>query len=230
MKLHKRHRDKLIELQESLTKDIKNNEPITYTGGFCWANDVFIDKILEDVNTLDYVSLYPNIVVMLYDEGFVDKSESENIEKIRYFLNNRKDLKLDIAKYSDYKTFVNAYFGYLNNRNIKINSELSKGLIISALICYYTKLLYEETLEINQNIIYIDTDRIFYIGDINLGDIDLESTKNRFDVLIMKQKKRYVAYDGHNITMKGVHKMKREEVENQMRSIIRNKKLNELGL
>jgi hypothetical protein len=46
---------------------------------FCWVNEDY-KILLEDINRLSFNSLYSNIIVGLYDSGYIDNKESSNIE------------------------------------------------------------------------------------------------------------------------------------------------------
>lgn len=149
------------------------------SSGMCWIDEEIIGKVLTDIKMLDFDNLYSKISVGLFNEGLVPQSELKNIEKIQTYLET-KDQNL--------RTFCNSYFLYLHKIDINIPSN----------IVDYVKFMMEEIKE-NNDVIYVDTDRIFYRGDIDLLDIKLtHSNELTFDYLIMSAKKRYIYYNESN--------------------------------
>ncbi len=230
MNLAQHHKEKLLEIANK----IKSENTSRFLRGFVWIDESFKGQLLEDVDTFEFINLYPNIICLLYDEGFKLEGELENINKIKYYLQNRNQLKInDNQKYLEYKTFVNGYFGYLANPYKKVNSNL-EGIIISSLVCEYMHMIYEELLENNKNILYIDTDSIFHVGDMKMPDISLPFEKGGTVDIIFEGKKRYVLYDGNRISLSRLTKKykskSRSDIESEMMINVRNKKLNEMGI
>ena len=214
MKLTPRHREELLKVTMSQSSI---GETCT---GFVWVNPNTKDVILEDVDVTEFMSFYPNIIVSLWDEGLiVDPDIKGGVEKLRYFLENRESFE-----YLSYKTFVNGFYGFLSMR---------KGTeVIPRLIDKYLKLVFNEILDKNDKVFYIDTDVIYHIGDLDFGDLDLSSISSCHvtDVLCIHDKKRYVFYDGIQIGSKGYGKKNRQEAENEFKKVLRERKLNQLGI
>ena len=232
MKLAQHHKDKLLEISNK----VKSANTSRFLGGFVWIDESFKGQLFEEVDVFEFINLYPNIICLLYDEGFKLEGELENINKIKYYLQNRNQLRIDDnQKYIEYRTFVNGYYGYLAKPYNPVNSyphhaPKIEGIIICTLVCEYMYMIYDELLENNSNILYIDTDSIFHVGNMKLPDISLPFEKSGRIDIIFEGKKKYVLYDGNRIYTKGYKSKTRSDIESEMIINVRNKKLNKIGI
>lgn len=197
-------------------------------GGYNWIDNVVIDKLIHNVRVLNFdMPFYTKLILQFHKEGLIDIG-TKDADRIENYLNNIKVLKNDVPM----RTFINSYFGRLK--------DIDKNKITQ-----YTWLMYNEILQINENILYIDTDMIFFTGDnINMFDINIPySIDTKFDYLIMNGKKRYVAYDsqarckqeglqnpgfitrGFNSVGKGRNINKSEEYISTIKQVMRSDKL-----
>jgi hypothetical protein len=90
VKVRKEYIDKLRQLNEEdlvfdIFKIIQKN--------ILFINPCYKEVLLEDVTRIDFTSLYPNLLISLFDEGLIDEKWKEDIDRVRWFLKNRKDLK-----------------------------------------------------------------------------------------------------------------------------------------
>jgi hypothetical protein len=224
MTISTKHKEKLKEYYNSYSVE----DPLKFGSGFVWINDKIKNVILEGVDNTSFTSLYPNILCALFDEGFIDEKEKINISKLKYFIDNRQAIK-NTPEYQQYKIFVNGYYGKLGMTR--------EGRISILLVSDYLNLIYQELMDNNPyKILYIDTDTIYHVGELNFGDLDIPKTQSTIDVICMQDKKRYVFHDGNNFITKGHNspyphdKKRRSEVESEIKAHIRNKKLNTLGI
>lgn len=198
-------------------------------GGFCWLNEDYKEILLENVNILNFTSLYPNIIVGLYDSGYIKEEESSNINRIRYFLENKNEIKKENIVYIQEKTFINSYFGYL----YKKYDNLYTGLITKYMDIFYTDFVKENS----NNLVYIDVDMIVYINDIKM-DIGLEFFLEKCEFFQINSKKRYVSFINNTFKVIGYNHrsnkiktkgdIKVDEIKNKIISNIREKKLNKI--
>jgi len=145
-------------------------------GFFVWLDYSMSCKILKNVKVLCFNKLYPTILMILYKKGIINIPE-DDAKKMDHYLNNIDLIKDDIDR-----MFVNGYYS-----KIDIDGRYK--------ISYYAYLMYEEILEKNENIIYIDTDSIYYIDNIDLFDIDLPFKIEELDYFVIANKKRFVQYN-----------------------------------
>ena len=222
MKLNKHYKDKLVLVDDKYLQ-----------GGFCWINNDIRGQLLKDVNILEYNILYPFIIIGLYDAGFIDVSEKDNIDRIRYFNNNRDMIKRDPSKYIDERTFSNRYYGKLVQKYPK-QSEL---------VTQYMRHFWNDILEDNKdNIYYIDTHMVFYKGDLNIThDLGIPYTIKNIQYLYMEAKKRYTYLQDNRIVTKGYYTTKHpqgnpryngiaQQIENLIKQENRQDKLTQIGI
>lgn len=148
---------------------------ITDISGFIWINEDFRNKIFLNCKKLEWDSLYPNIVLQLYEEKIITLEDYESRD-LKYFLENKSELK----KTDPY--MYNGLYGKIVNRDYKFVS----------LIAQYTKLYYTELIQNNPNIFYVDVDVIYYTGEIDyfdLLDLGVEYNISDVDSFIFSAKK-----------------------------------------
>jgi hypothetical protein len=198
-------------------------------GGFCWLNEDYKEILLENVNILNFTSLYPNIIVGLYDNGYIKEEESNNIERIRYFLKNKHEIKKENIVYIQERTFINSYFLYLNKKY---------GSLYTGLITQYMDIFYNDFVKENSNnLVYIDVDMIVYLNDIKM-DIGLEFFLEKCEFFQINSKKRYVSCIEGVLELKGYRNSKNnriakenvklDEIKNKIISKRRENKLNKI--
>lgn len=157
--------------------DQDKRSPLSWTnfGGFCWIGDNIKGKLFKDINILSFTKLYPMLIVLMCEDNII---EDKSVLILKELLNKNKD-----DRTLDESIFINSYYYSLDVDN-------------RYRVSTYTKLMMEYILFLNKNIIYIDTDMIFYTGDeLNMGDVDLPNTQCKFDYLIMDGRKKYVIYE-----------------------------------
>lgn len=221
MKLPQRHKDILLKEKQ----EIESSGLTTFRGGYNWLNDEYKDVIIENLQVTEFNQMYPHIMVLLHDEGLIDIPDE--VEKLKWFFNNVKNLKLGMNasetydEYHQWKIWVNSLYGKL--------SKQTKGHLIMGLMSKYQYLLYDELFENNpHHVIYVDTDQIISINQLNLLDCPLPYSVNSYTLGIFKEIKRYVVYDGYDIKVKGYPVKKLEEAKREIQDKIRDIKLDKI--
>jgi hypothetical protein len=216
MKLPQRHKEELLKEKE----EIEKTGMAVFKGGYNWINEEYQDVIIENLQVTEFTQMYPHIMVMLHDEGLIDIPEES--DKMKWFFQNVKNLKLTgDGEYYKWKGWVNSLY--------PVFSKQAKGHLIHGLMAKYQYLLYDEILKNNpEHIVYIDTDQIISINQLNLLDCPLPYSTDNLTLGVFKQKKRYVVYDGYDIKVKGYPVRKHEEVKRELQSKIREIKLDKI--
>jgi hypothetical protein len=222
MKLIEKYKDKIANLED---KDYIRS-------GFCWVNEDYKEILLEDINRLSFNSLYSNIIVGLYDSGYIDNKESSNIERIRYFLENKETIK-EVEIYKNERLFVNSYFGILYKKY-----KDSANMIMKLLYLFYLDFIRDN----KDSIVYINVDEIFYKGNINV-DIGIEFIIEKVDYLQVNAKGKYITYMEGELKLRGYRTRVKnaqegsfayresvigDEMKNKIISRIREDKLNKI--
>ncbi len=185
-------------------------------------------RIKKDLIQIDFNSLYPNVLIKMYDEGLLPL-EKDNIDNIRYLIENREEIKKDDDKYYQLKVTVNSYWAKLYRRD-----PSKANIAVEYLTHFYNELLYKH----NDNIIYIDADMIIIekldniIEDIE--ELDIPYTIKDINYFYLMSKKRYAYIDKGKLIIKGYspsrdHKTI-QDLELMMKTHIREDKLIELGI
>jgi hypothetical protein len=189
----------ITEKQSTLIDTIYSNINVM-VGGFVYVN---IENILVDnINILSFCSLYPTIIKFLYQKNIIVNMVDYNLDSYSYLVDNFIILKnnLNIDEYKLLKIIINYKFGQLSKYFVKIGSNTS--FIVSS----FANVLMNKILELDNknNILYIDTDSIFYHNAFkvdliynmvdNLFRMELELNKTIYFIA----KKRYIMFDNIN--------------------------------
>lgn len=210
--------------------------------GFMWINDSIKSKIAEDIVITEYTNLYPHIIIDLFDNGFLPETESENISRIKFILENKEFLTLKIQEdeqirqnWREAKQFINSYYGKLGNPFDMVNSKISShdpnsGIMAIRRLQKYLEIVYSNILSNNTSILYIDTDIIFSKGDINM-DFSFDGipyTKRNIDILVIENMKKYFYYDNGILEKRGSIDV--DKYSTEIISIMRNRRLDNIGI
>ena len=166
-------------------------------------------------------------------EAGIHKTAKENVQKslesfkesFEYFDLNKRNLKLnDPDKYLEQKKNINSFYGklgFLSNTDMAPNYP--------GFVTEYLRHYYDDLLKRNQGIIlYIDTDIIFFAGEIDLLEFNIPFDIENVEYVMFSEKKRYVMLKSEIVT-RGYHKNAQEAID-ILKRYIRNDKIEELGI
>jgi DNA polymerase elongation subunit (family B) len=220
-----------MKLLEKYSSRIKFDNIKNYAG-YNYINPLIKDVPLKNVMQLNFNSLYPNIICGLVEAGF-HKDSKESVKKslegfkdnFEYFDSNKRNLKLnEPEKYKELKTSINSFYGklgFLSNANMAPNYP--------GFVTEYMRYYYDDLLKRNQNIIlHIDTDTVFYAGEIDLLGFNVPYDIESIDYIMFSEKKKYVMLKSEIVT-RGYHKNTQEAID-ILKRYIRNDKIEDLGI
>jgi hypothetical protein len=200
--------------------------------GYNWINPYIKDVPLKNVLQLSFNSLYPNIICGMVEAG-VHKTAKENVQKslesfkksFEYFDINKRNLKLNNPdKYLEQKKNINSFYGklgFLSNTGMSPNYP--------GFVTEYMRYYYDDLLKRNQNIIlHIDTDIVFYAGEIDLLGFNVPYDVESIDYIMFSEKKKYVMLKSEIVT-RGYHKNTQDAID-ILKRYIRNDKIEDLGI
>lgn len=165
--------------------------PESWRGGYCMLNEEIKGRVVEDVIEISFNSLYPNLLLYLYDNGILDK----------FGIKVPDDIITKLTKiYRD---------GTQSQNKLWINSLWTKELRpitfrMFDLFYQYMSMFYTDIIaNIPYNWLYIDTDVMFIVGDDELfrkmmRDVPFPVCGCKVDVrpfVFFEAKKRYVIAD-----------------------------------
>lgn len=235
------HKEELIEYRNKFLSliDIEKNQLLKYGyGGYLHINESYNGHIIDDIKILNFESMYPHIMLLLYEEGIIEgvtKSKVKvlsdiEIEQIKKCLINKNEIKEEnLSEYYKLKYYVNTLYGKL----------LSENSVICFLIKKYLELIYND-LSSDDNIIYIDTDMI-----ISKNEFDPKKSMHCYipysseDIYIaFIDKRRYILSNNVNkLTISGFRKNPNGTYDDdfnntisKIRERIRDRKLIDIGI
>jgi len=213
---------KIIEKYLNIIKECKDLEfdPFKHIKkNIIYINDEYKFILLDNLVKYDLISLYPNILIGLFNVGLIDKKWEKDINKTEWFLKNKINLK--IADKDNYLKY-------------KIHTNLLYSKIRTPLVVEYLHLFYSDLIEKYKNdIIYIDVDMIILKVGVNI-DKDLELmnfnfSKSKVDNFYFTSKKRYVIYSEGLLEHRGFEdNINKKNLLQDIKSEIRNKRLNKI--
>ena len=208
---------------ERYSRNININST-NYKGGYDWINTHIRGVLIEKVCEVSFICLYPKVILKLKENNLLDHVDidPEIYVKVQYFIDNRLSLKSNLDNYTELKKYVNNIFS-------KMGSD--KSLKVIGLISQYMYQFYDELIQANEsNILYIDTDTIFFANDnFDMLDIDLEYDCDTVEMIVFQDRKRYAYVSNDEIKTQGFSSPKKtEEVLRILKEGLRNKKINNL--
>lgn len=202
--------------------------PLNMRGGYCELNEEIRGRVVEDVIEISFSSLYPNLLLYLYDNGILDKFDIKVTD----------DIITKLTKiYRD---------GTQSQNKLWINSLWTRELRpitfrMFELFYQYMSMFYADIIaNIPYNWLYIDTDVMFIVGDNELfrkmmKDVPFLVCGCRVDVrpfVFFEAKKKYVIADSALLLKeKGFssrNTLRKEEIVSIMKTHIRNRKLDDI--
>lgn len=202
------------------------------TGGFNWLNPLIKGVPLKEVKKLSFSSLYQNIICGLVDSGYhqmaSQKLKSGMIEfnqRFHYFDNNKSVLKSDSEVYKDYKTYINSFYGTLGYM-----SKVSGDIDFVTMVAKYLNAFYNDLLHRNKNkILYIDTDTIFYCGELDLLEFNVNYDIEEIPYILIEDLKRYVIKK-EDFESKGYRGKNVQRAIDLLKTLVREDKIEKLGI
>ena len=193
--------------------------------GILEVNSEFKCKIVEDLCSLNFNSLYAHLLIKFYDAGIFERNginiDISIIDEVRryFFIRNNMN-SFTKEEYRGIKIWINTIY----------NNDLREYTpMIFELYKQYMRQFWDDFIEENKfGWLYIDTDCAFVSGGLKSLDL-VRSIGIPFDLLhhdffYLEDMKKYVLSDSGNIKVNG-HRFKPEEVIGIMKSKLRNKKI-----
>ncbi len=186
-----------------------------------WLNSDCKDILLEDLVRIDFNNLYPNIIVGLYNEGLIDTKWESDINQLKLFLEN-------IEKWKKMSTDVD----HLVYKIGRTHANLLYGKIKSSLIDEYLHLVYTDLIEkYRDDIVYIDVDMIICKSDIDISTIpSIRYEVSKLEYFYIESLKKYIIFANGQLETKGHSKFTNKDLLQLVKSEIRQRRLNKIGI
>ena len=221
MKLNQDYVNRLKDL-----KDIKFGEYLICDKKIINLPDSYKAILFENITRIDFISLYSYLQIELFNEGLIDEKWKDDIERVKWFLKNRVDLKLLTPdEYLKWKYHCNSLY-------MKIKSPY---------VVEYVDMFYNDLLEkYGDLIIYNDVDALY----LNIDKVSFQTKEwiselkdFNYDIqfinyFYIENLKRYIEQEeSGKINVKGYRdETKKENLLNIIKTEIRRRKLENLGI
>ena len=201
------------------------------SGGFNWLNPLIKGVPMKEVKQISFSSLYPNIICGLVESGYHEMASErvklgmiEFIEKFDYFSKNKLVIKSDTNLYKEYKTYINSFYGTLGYMS-KV-----EDVDFITMVAQYLNAFYNDLLEVNKNkILYIDTDTIFYCGELDLLGFNVNYDIEEIPYILIEELKRYVIKK-EDFESKGYRGKNIQSAIDLLKTLVREDKIEKLGI
>ena len=221
MKLRSDYIDRIKKLE-----DLKFNNFLIKDKNIHHISNHARGSLYENITRIDFNALYPNILIGLFNEGLLNKKWENDINRVKWFLENRADLKLlNPDEYGKWKIHCNSLY-------IKIKSPY---------VVEYMNVFYSELIEkYGELIIYIDVDRIYlklkkeefqsktHIEELNDFNYNIEF----INYFYAEELKKYIEQEESGVVnVEGYRdETKKQYLLNLIKREIRRRKLENLGI
>ena len=221
----------LDKYKGAISNPVMNFTNSYQSGGFIWLNPLIKGVPVKEVKQISFSSLYPNIICGLVESGYHEMA-SEKVklgmiefnQKFDYFSKNRSVLKSDSEVYKEYKTYINSFYGTLGYMS-KI-----EDVDFITMVAQYLNAFYNDLLEVNKNkILYIDTDTIFYCGELDLLGFNVNYDIEEIPYILIEEKKRYVIKK-EDFESKGYRGKNIQSAIDLLKTLVREDKIEKLGI
>lgn len=221
-----------MKLNESYVERLKGlyNPTFNYFLGndkkICYLPDYSKGNLYEDITRIDLNQLYSYIQIGLFNEGLIGEEWKDDIERVQWFLKNRKELKLlPSGEYQKWKIHCNSLF-------MKIKSPY---------VVEYVNMFYNDLIQkYGDLIIYNDTDVLY----LNINKVSFQTKEwiselkdYNYDVefinyFYIEGRKKYIEQEeSGQINTKGFRdEVKKQNLLNIVKREIRRRKLDKLGI
>ena len=221
----------LKEYIDQLPKDLKFDTFEFIKKNILYLNDDCKNILLEDLVRIDFNNLYPNIIVGLYNEGLIDAKWESDIKQLKSFLENIDELKRMTKEFigKPYDDFQNSILSSYKSGRVHANGLYAK--IKSPLVVEYLHLIYTDLIEkYKDDIVYIDVDMIICKKDIDISNIPAKSEMSKLEYFYIENKKRYILFYNGQLETKGHSKFTKGDLLQLVKSEIRTRRLNKIGI
>lgn len=207
-------------------KDIKFGEYFIRDKKICNLPDIYRGNLYENVTKINFISLYSYIQIGLFNEGLIDEKWKKDIDKVKWFLENRGDLKLFSAnEYNEWKIFTNSLY-----------TKIRSPYVVEYMDMFYTDLIekYGDLIIYNDvDDLYLKIDKASFQSKEWITEIkDFKHDVEFINYFYAEELKRYIEQEeSGTINVKGYRdETKKENLLNLIKREVRRRKLDNLGI
>jgi hypothetical protein len=192
----------------------------------CYLPDNNRVKLYENITRIDFNSLYANIQIGLFNEGLIGKEWKDDIDRVKWFLKNRKELKLlPSGEYEKWKIHCNSLY-----------EKIKSSYVVEYVDMFYTDLIekYGDLIIYNDvDSLYLKIDKVSFESKEWITELkDFKYDIQFINYLYLEDKKKYIEQEeSGNINTKGFRdENKKQNLLNIIKREVRRRKLGKLGI
>jgi len=222
-----------MKLNQDYVKRLKELENIQFDRysisgkKICHLPDISRGNLYENVTKINFISLYSYIQIGLFNEGLIDEKWKEDIEKVKWFLENRKFIfgQISANEYNQWKIFTNSLY-------VKIRSPY----VTEYMDMFYTDLIekYGDLIIYNDvDDLYLKIDKTSFQSKEWITEIkDFKHDVEFINYFYAEELKKYIEQEeSGTINVKGYRdETKKQYLLNLIKREIRRRKLDNLGI
>ena len=222
-----------MKLNESYVKRLKELDNPKFQSfivdkKICYLLDNNRGRLYENITRVDFNSLYSNIQIGLFDEGLIGKEWKDDIDRVKWFLKNRKELKSlpsHTGEYEKWKIHCNSLY-------MKIKSPY----VVEYVDMFYTDLIqkYGDLIIYNDvDALYLKIDKVSFQSKEWITELkDFKYDIQFINYLYLEDRKKYIEQEeSGQINTKGFRDENvKQNLLNIIKREIRRRKLENLGI
>jgi len=183
-------------------------------------------NLYENITRIDFIALYPSILIGLFNEGLLNEKWVNDIDRVKWFLKNRKELKLlPSGEYEKWKIHCNSLY-----------EKIKSSYVVEYVDMFYTDLIekYGDLIIYNDvDSLYLKIDKVSFESKEWITELkDFKYDIQFINYLYLEDKKKYIEQEeSGNINTKGFRdENKKQNLLNIIKREVRRRKLGKLGI
>lgn len=220
MKLNESYVKRLKELDNPKFQSFITDKKI------CYLPDNNRGRLYENITRIDFNSLYANIQIGLFNEGLIGKEWTDDIDRVKWFLKNRKELKLlPSGEYEKWKIHCNSLY-----------DKIKSPYVVEYVDMFYTDLIQKcgDLIIYNDvDVLYLKIDKVSFQSKEWITELkDFKYDVEFINYLYLEDRKKYIEQEeSGQINTKGFRdENKKQNLLNLIKREIRRRKLENLGI
>lgn len=192
-------RDKKLQYNQ---KELLNT---SWKHGNIYLNENYKEKVCTNIKMIEFNSMYPMLLMKLIDNDIITLNDKKYYTIFKFFLINRIKFKQNLQSNFLSKSFINFFYGILSYESACV-SEQNKRIdcINFKNFEIYKHLLYLSIKnQLQNNLIYLDTDQFYYIDDNYTFNFDIPYEIENIDEFILFGKKKFIKIINKNTYYEG---------------------------
>jgi len=181
-------------------KFLRNKKTSKFFNSNVELNTKYQESVCKNIKTLTFYSLYPTLIIKLVDNNIMKIENVNHYTLFKYLFINRAYFK-NTDMYYIIKIFTNYFYGIYYSDKTFENFNMYRSFLYQS----FKNLL-------KDNLIYYDTDTVYYFDDNYTFNYDLPYEIEELKEFIIFRKKKCIEIDNNNnIKYKGFRQVNKSK-------------------